>query len=298
MLISLLISLCSSCSENCTLCTSAGQFWRRYFSSSNGCDGTICQDSSSFCHNNCSTCLYDGSKFPCSASPASVCLPAPICGPSAYSSGSGNISVAYPFPAQTMCSWTLDLRGDVRYPSISSAYLLISLVGSLEATDSRQKLTVLAYNLPSSISDYSMLPGTVVAGNWSTGIWLSYNLLVVTFATGDREDYDFPGIFIIWDYSNQNYQLGVQGVIAIITVSVVLFLCCSCCLFCCFKCAKSIRHRTAPQGPERARIYQVLPDNSLLYVSEENMNSCVPVVEFRKELIEVGENACPICFEE
>ena len=51
-------------------------------------------------------------------------------------------------------------------------------------------------------------------------------------------------------------------------------------------------------APGRGRIYQVLPDNSVVYISDENINACIPLYQYSKELLEVGEPTCAICYEE
>lgn len=36
----------------------------------------------------------------------------------------------------------------------------------------------------------------------------------------------------------------------------------------------------------------------MIHISDDTINEVLPVVKYRKELQEVGEPTCPICFEE
>lgn len=143
--------------------------------------------------------------------------------------------------------------------------------------------------------DYTVYRPNTLNENWSAGVWLSDNIASIFFSTGT--DYNYYSIQIFWKCDQSSESLSLESIIAIITVSVVLFLCCSCCGFCCFKFSKAWRIRTF-QRSQRSRIYQVLPDNSFVQVSDEVLNEALPILNYSKELQEVGEPTCPICFEE
>ena len=156
---------------------------------------------------------------------------------------------------------------------------------------------MLTYTLPESVSDYSVYQGNNLIRNWGSGVWLNSNLVAISYYSGSTYS-NYSGILISWQCSVTNNSLSLESIVAIVTVSIVLFLCCSCCLVCCLKCTKVWRIHRARTIPGRGRVYQVLPDNSLLYISDDNLNTYLPIHEYSKDLLEVGEPLCSICFEE
>lgn len=158
-------------------------------------------------------------------------------------------------------------------------------------------MKVLSYKIPSSVNDFSVFDGKVLEKDWEGGVWLDDNLVNIIYYTGTKEDY-YSNIEVSWKCAKRDDNLNLESIIAIITVSVVLFLCCSCCLFCCFKFSRAWRMRNRRRSQARSRIYQVIPDNSLIQISDENMNLVLPIIKYEKDLQEVGDPACPICFDE
>jgi pyruvate formate-lyase activating enzyme-like uncharacterized protein len=158
-------------------------------------------------------------------------------------------------------------------------------------------LLVLSYRLPSSINDFSQYKGESLKNNWKKGVWMKDDFLNIVYFTGTNQNY-YGNLEISWKCGSQKSELNIESIVAIITVSVVLFLCCSCCVFCCFKFSRAWRLRNRRRTQARSRIYQVIPENSLIQISDENLNQVLPVIKYEKSLQEVGEPACPICFDE
>lgn len=141
-----------------------------------------------------------------------------------------------------------------------------------------------------------MFQGTTLVKRWETGPSLTYNIFAIYYYSGsDSENYS--GVDIEWECNSVNTSLSLESIVAIVTVSIVLFFCCTCCIVCCFKCTKIWRIQRI-RGNGRGRVYQVVPDNSLLYISDENLNTYLPIHKYSKDLVEVGEPLCSICFEE
>jgi len=145
------------------------------------------------------------------------------------------------------------------------------------------------------VYDFSIYKPKTRKKNWKSGVWLSDNIASIYFSTNTESKQH--RIEISWKCEEKPSDLSLESIIAIITVSVVLFLCCSCCAYCCFRFSKAWRLRSF-QRNQRSRIYQVLPDNSIVHISDDIINEVLPVVKYSKELQEVGEPTCPICFEE
>lgn len=156
-------------------------------------------------------------------------------------------------------------------------------------------LKVLSYTLPESAIDFTTYKGKNLIRNWESKVSIHDNLISIYYSSGTYSS-NYSGILISWEVRSKSSSLSLETIVAIITVSVILFLCFTCCIIFFFKCTKiwKCRRRT----PNRQRIYQILPNNSFIIISEDNLNSLIPMFKYTKNLIEVGDSTCSICFEE
>ena len=224
-------------------------------------------------------------------------IPSNICKNYINTDSSGNISVPYPFPAKTLCSWILDVRQYIPYSSKNSVWIKISNTNNVIYNQNNGNLFLFGYYLQSTAGSISNYKGNSITLHWDSEVWLNYNILQITYYS-DSVYEDYSGILISWNVDSDSSGLSIESIVAIVTVSIVIFLCFSCCMICCYKCSKVWKSRRIRNNSRRGRIYQVLPDNSLIYLSDENMNSCLPVSKYSKEVLEIGEPICSICFEE
>ena len=100
------------------------------------------------------------------------------------------------------------------------------------------------------------------------------------------------------------------NVVTIVAVTMVSLVCCACFFICAYKVFKHTRRRRvyfdrgefAMLFSDRVsprRVYNPIASNarSAVYVTDENIERCMPAVQFTTGL-EVGEPVCIICFEE
>lgn len=48
----------------------------------------------------------------------------------------------------------------------------------------------------------------------------------------------------------------------------------------------------------RAREYEVIPDDSAIFLSEENVERYMPKSKYVDGIVEIGETTCCVCFDE
>jgi hypothetical protein len=292
-----LIRTVLSC-EMCAICTLGQELWVEYYKYRNSCDGTICSSDPKVCQNSCHTCLKNSTiEYNCTVaapSPAMCSTSKSICGNSIYTVSPSNITTLNPFPSKNLCYWVLDMRQYIPYTSQNTLEITISYSTNLINSG---ELKVIGYLLPAPAENLSQYEGALIAVNSTGRRCFNYNYIEILYSSGSAHE-AYTGLLITWDAHSTNRELSLENILSIVVASVILSICCTYCFKCLYKSKWFWGDQENVNSLNRSRIYQVLPNNSVFVVSENNFNIFLPILKYSKDLQEVGDSVCPICFDE
>ena len=242
----------------------------------------------SLCSNSCSICSTCASKStPCPASS--------VCGLQEINGEVGSLTLGPALLPGTMCTWTIDLRRNST--SVSEWTVQVNLDSS-----SAGKLILLAYQLPGNFSTESKSYTKSVFESPVAGLNIKANFLQISFSTGTKLA-TYTGFLLTWQQINDGSSNDfLAKVVSIIAVTLLIIICCGCCAICFYKLFHSLRAGNRYVLPTRVtpaqRYDQIQRDQTVIILSEENLESLLPKGKYKQELLEVGEAVCTICLEE
>ncbi|CAG9323999.1 unnamed protein product [Blepharisma stoltei] len=100
--------------------------------------------------------------------------------------------------------------------------------------------------------------------------------------------------------TSKSSSLSSEQLATIIVLAIMFVLCCASCCTCLykFKGYQTYARIIPSQTVNRARGYEMVPETSLAYVTENNIQQCMPKLKFLNNMIEVGVKTCCICFDD
>lgn len=244
-----------------------------------------------------------------------------ICGNSVYfTDDRGDIRILDVVPPRTLCLWSLDLRDQVNLSQRD--YLLLNITIS-DRTALRGKAVVAAYTIYSHEAYpklKSYVPVMYITSEENGGItnsvkanYMYSSPSEIAYWTGAVSDLS-AGLRITWSAESPNSVLidDSTGIVTIVAVTVVSVVCCACVVACGYKLLRRVRrHRIYMDRGEFAmlfqdrmsqrRVYNMVPVRANMpaaYVTQENIDRCLPCAQFDTTQLEVGHPTCAICFEE
>lgn len=243
--------------------------------------------------------LSSGISVDCDSLPSTPgkCSVSSVCSSKTYKYSSESFSVPS-MSKSSMCSWSVDFSSSDTVDQKISLEFGSGIIG---------RMIINAYKLPYGVSSTKYTPKMVlIVGkenyklykdtifdnvNWVTIIYYTYN-----------DDTKYAGFSFKWSQNSGDSASELSKILTITALCLVSVFCMGCCAVLCRRLYKSARHSTRVYDQaiatyqNRSRIYEVLPDNSVIY--EVDIERLFPKEPFKEELIEVGEKVCCICLEE
>ena len=295
----ILFQISQSCNNLCETCSLESVNFYRYHLFRNQCTLEI-YSSYQYEDINCKGCILDsGILVDCDSAYAGLnkCQTSSTCAFKKYSYSALSLKVPT-LQHSSICSWHIDFTNSNKNDQSLELKFSSNSIG---------KMIISAYNLPYGISVSSNTAKMVLiidVGNYKSfekTTLSSTNYVTIVYYTYN-EDVTYAGFSLKWAQSGTGSEGELSKILTITALCLVSVFCMGCCGVLCRRLYKSARNTTRVydqaltnfQG--RARVYEELPENSVLY--ESDIQRMFPKELFREELLEVGEKVCCICLEE
>ncbi|CAG9334599.1 unnamed protein product [Blepharisma stoltei] len=308
-------NLARGCSQLCTACSTITGVWIV-----NNCTNQYCRAKDSDCNNNCVACLVDSLPLSCGliSSSNEYCEnSASTCGGSTqiYNSAAGSITLPTQIGQLQVCEWFLDLRKV--FSSQDNHYVDVKILFESPNQNDMNigNLTIWAYDIytfenPPKLSTLSPIKFTLQPDSLASMLaerLIKADYLIIDYTT-TKSYSSYAGIHITWvSQVSSSSSSNVDQVLTIVALSLSVFFTLVCSITVAWRIIRTIRRRDRiidgarvvyPQSMGRAREYEVIPDDSAIILSEDNIERYMPKSKYTPDLVEVGECTCCVCFEE
>lgn len=295
----LLFYITYSCQNLCDTCSLESVNFVRYFLISNRCTLEI-YSSYAYEDINCSSCvLNSGILVDCNSvySGINKCQASSSCVFEKYTYSDQSFEVST-LEKSSICSWHIDLTNSDTKDQTISIKFTSGQIG---------KIIMSAYNLPYGIPVTSYTSKMVLIideDNYKSfeDITLSSTNYITLVYYTLNQDTTYAGFKIKWAIPSSQSDTELSKILTITALCLVSVFCMGCCVVLCRRLYKSARNtsqvydQAISNFQARARIYEELPENSVLY--ESDIQRMFPKELFKEEMLEVGEKVCCICLEE